>query len=60
MFNKKCWVLVVLICRVGMFALNNSFQAPGVFHAGPALLGPAIDRARLELAFGQTSPGRFV
>ena len=37
-------------------ALNlnfNLFQAPCVFHAGPALFGLAIERARLELTARQ-------
>ena len=40
--------------------LCSLLQAPGVFHAGPALLGLAVHRAGLELALGQTSPGRFI
>jgi len=44
-----------LCCELG--ALLN---APCEQHAGPALLGLAIQRARLELALRQTGSGRFV
>lgn len=42
-------------CRV-----RGLFQAPGVFHAGPALLWLAVHRAGAELAFGKGIARRFV
>jgi hypothetical protein len=31
----------------------GSFEAPGVFHAGPSLLGLAVDQSGAKLALGQ-------
>ena len=37
-----------------------SFEAPGVFHAGPRLFGLAVDQSGAKLAFGQASSGGLV
>jgi hypothetical protein len=41
---------------VGVF----SFETPGVFHAGPSLLGLAVDQSGAKLAFGQARSGGLV